>query len=327
MGMTSTPLNVAVIGLGNMGRHHARNYFELPGATLVAVCDTHPNSTEEAEKAYGCVGFSNFKDMLSNMPIDAVSIAVSTKAHFDVASYCIEQGVHVLVEKPICTTLEEAETLIALAKQHNVTLMVGHIERFNPAILALEKVIKDGELGDICSMHSRRAGAFPPQIRDANVVIDLAVHDIDVITHLMGAAPDSVHGNGGRALIECREDHAEIFMGFGRRTGFVSVNWITPIRIRTLTATGTKGYAELDYIDRTLTVHDSVYETTTDNTGTSVVNFEASEARSISVDSTQSLAAELSHFLNCIQTKSEPMISGEVGKNALKLALDVLNKL
>ena len=208
------PLKVGVIGLGNMGKHHVRNYQEIDTCVLTAVCDLQQSIVDHFSTKYNCQGYTCVEDMLKHADLEAVSITAPTRFHFDLAKQVIHAGVHVLVEKPICDNIEHADELVALAKEKKITLMVGHIERFNPAVLKLKSLIDEGALGKVTSLISKRVGAFPAQIKDANVIIDLAVHDIDIFSYLLNKQPNRIEGNAGRALIDGREDYAEIFLTF-----------------------------------------------------------------------------------------------------------------
>lgn len=307
-----------------MGNYHVRNYFQLPEADLVAVCDVMTESVQLFAEQYGCKGYTNLDDMLENEPLDAVSITAPTRFHFNIAKKVIEKGIHVLIEKPIADTLEDAQELIRLAATYQVTLTVGHIERFNPAITKLKELVDAGALGKITSLISRRVGAFPAQIKDANVVIDLAVHDIDVFSYLLGKQPTGISGNAGRALIEDREDYADIFLTYGDQTGYIQVNWITPVRIRTLSVTGTKGYAELDYMTQSLTVYETIYSRERDQFGDEVVKFSEPNKVEFAIEKKGQLEIELAHFLACIREKTSPLVDGEAALEALSVALNVM---
>jgi len=199
---------VAVIGLGNMGKHHARNYSQMENVELVAVCDLNQELANNIAKKFSCKAYYDYKLMLDLEVIDAVSIVVPTAFHKKVAIDCINRNINILIEKPIAANLEDAEEIIQTAKGRNIILQVGHIERYNPAVQKLKYIIENGKLGEVTSIIARRVGAVPVQVRDANVIIDLAVHDIDIINYLFDSSPDSVVGNIGKAMIEEREDYA-----------------------------------------------------------------------------------------------------------------------
>jgi len=321
----SNKIKVAVIGLGNMGKHHVRNYSQIPDAQLVAVCDLQEDIAAQFAEQYSCKAYSSIETMLENEDIDALSITAPTMYHYEIGKQCLEHNISLLIEKPICHTVDMAEELIAIAKEKNLTLMVGHIERFNPAVQELKRIVDSGELGKVTSLISKRVGAFPAQIKDANVIIDLAVHDIDIFSYILNKQPDNIYGNAGRALIDGREDYAEIMLTYGDQNGMMQVNWITPIRIRQLAVTGTKGYAELNYMTQELKLYESNVYQDHDNFGDFIIKFGTPNERHIKLEKKEPLNLELSHFVDCVKNKKQPLITGEVGMQALKTALTVMD--
>lgn len=317
-------LKVAVIGVGNMGKNHARVYSELNNCDLVAISDLDEEKGKALSERYKCRFYKDYKEMLNNEKIDAVSIAVPTKQHKDVALDVINRKIHLLLEKPIADNIENAERIVDAAKENNVKLFVGHIERFNPAISKLAQIIKEDRLGKITSIVATRVGGLPTQIKDANVVIDLAVHDIDIINYLIGKDPIEIHANGGEALIDSMEDYAEIFLKYGDASGFIIVNWITPIKIRRLNVTGTKGYAELDYLTQKLVVYESNYEKSYDDFGDFIVKFGTPNKVEMGIDTKEPLKEEVLEFLECIEKDKEPACNGIIALNALKIALKAI---
>jgi len=316
-------LRVGVIGLGNMGRHHIRHYRQIPNAKLVAICDPRTDLLQTyAEDA--CAGYTDLDEMLVKEQLDAVSIAAPSSLHFEIAQKVIEKDISVLIEKPITDDIEKADALIEQATQRGVTLMVGHIERFNPAILKLKELLDSGKLGQVISIIANRVGKFPGQIKDANVIIDLAVHDIDIINYLLGKQPDDIKVNASRNLIKCREDHAEIFLTYGKQSGFIQVNWVTPISKRSLTLTATKGYVELDYMKQELTLYESKYDLVADEAGTEVIKFTDTEPQNIQLEKHDMLNFELTHFLDCVRNKKTPLVTGEYARNSLAIALKAI---
>jgi len=319
-------LNVAVIGLGNMGKHHVRTYSEIDTVKIVGVSDIDEKRGQEISVKYGCKFYKNYKDLLENEKIDLVSIVVPTTFHKEVAMDVIEKGVSLLIEKPIADTIENAKEIINKAMEKNVKLAIGHIERFNPAVQRLKAIIDEGRLGKITSIIARRVGVFPPQVKEANVIIDLAVHDIDIINYLMNEKPNEIEANAGRALISQREDCAEIFLKYKNASGFIQVNWITPIKIRNLSVTGTKGYAEMDYISQSLIVYESNYRKEFETFG-DVIEFSKPNKVEIGIEKEEPLRLELLNIINAVENNNIPLISGEVGLDALKIAMKVLDKI
>jgi UDP-N-acetylglucosamine 3-dehydrogenase len=314
-------IRVAVIGAGNMGKNHVRTYSEMGGVGLAAIADPSAESKALAEK-HGCKHYSDYKNMLDSEKPDAVSVCVPTSMHYQVAKDVIARGVNLLIEKPITRDVKEAEEIVRLAKEKGVKLAVGHIERFNPAVRKLKEIIGKGKLGDVTSITARRVGLFPPQIKDADVVIDLAVHDIDVFNFLLGRKPDRVLCEAGRAIISKREDYADIFMKYGSANGFIQVNWITPVKIRQLNVTGTKGYAELNYITQELVIYESNYEKKYADFGDFVLKFGEPKKTVVDVQKGEPLRSELEHFISCVQNNKQPEVDGNAGLDALRIALE-----
>ena len=171
------PLRIGVVGAGVMGSNHARVLMSLPGVTMVGIVDPLPAHRERATRLVGCPVFETLDELIA-AGVDAVTVAAPTHLHHEVSLALIARGIHVLVEKPIASTVQEGEEIVAAARKAGVTLMVGHVERFNPAVAAIKQAIK-GE--DILSIAITRVGPFPPRMSNVGVVIDLAVHDIDLI--------------------------------------------------------------------------------------------------------------------------------------------------
>jgi UDP-N-acetylglucosamine 3-dehydrogenase len=311
---------VGVIGAGNMGKNHVRVYSELPQAELAAIADPDAKAKKLAGR-FGCRYYADYREMLEKEGVEAVSIATPTTSHYEVAKSCLESGVHLLVEKPLAESVERAEKIVELAERAGVVLAVGHIERHNPVVKKLKEIVKKGVLGDINTVISKRVGIFPPQIKDANVYIDLAVHDIDVFNYLFSRIPERVFSKSGRVLTEDREDQAIILLDYGSATCITQVNWITPVKIRNLAITGNKGYAELDFINQELKVYESVINKSYDSFGEFVIKFGSPKMRNIDVEKAEPLKLELLDFLECVERGGEPLVKGEDGVTALKIAL------
>jgi len=215
----------------------------------------------------------------------------------------IRQGVHCLVEKPIASNVEGAEEMIRGAEENHVKLMVGHIERFNPAVLRLKQIIDEGTLGKLMIISTRRVGPFASRIRDVGIIIDSATHDIDVARYLTGEEPVSVFSKAGRFGHQ-KDDHAIVILDFGDTTACIEVNWFTPYKVRSLVATGSEGIAYLDYIEQELTVQNSQ--------GMEMIRVEKAEP----------LKLELEHFLKCVKNNEKPLVDGYEGLRVLKIALE-----
>jgi len=236
--------------------------------------------------------------------IDAVSVCVPTTYHYEVVMSAIEQGKHVLVEKPIAFTLKEAKDMVRAARKEGVKLATGHVERFNPAVLEAKKLLRDKLIGEVVSVSAKRVGPFPPRIKDVGVTIDLAIHEVDVMAYLLDSPVSKVYAHVGSRLEKCEyEDHAEIMMEFyNNAIGMLEVNWLTPYKKRQLEVTGTDGIISLDYIDQTVEIF-------------------GKNARNVRVPHHEPLMEELDSFLNAIMLDEKPKITGEDGIHALKTVL------
>ena len=196
-----------------------------------------------------------------------MSVAVPTVHHLEVAAEVIERGIHVLIEKPIAETEIDGQRLIHLAKEHQVVLAVGHIERHNPAVRALKEQLETGRLGPLFEMHAQRVGPFPARIRDVGVVLDLATHDIDVICHLADAEIVRAYAETQQNIHSTREDTLSGLMRFSNGiTGVLQVNWVTPTKSRRLTVLGAGGMFEVDYITQDLTFYENGTSSVTSKT-------------------------------------------------------------
>ena len=306
-------IRVGVVGVGNMGRNHARVYRELMreglGVELVGVADKDPSRARAVAEAYGTRAYTDYRDLLRE-GVDAVSIAVPTTLHRIVALDFIKSGVHVLVEKPIAATYSEAMDMVREAREHGVILMVGHIERFNPAVQKFRELIERGMLGRPLVLTARRVGPLPPQIRDVGVTIDLAIHDVDVIHYVTGREIRGMTIRGGSALHPMNhEDYTVILMELEDGIlGVIEANWLTPYKLRRLYATGDKAVAELDYIQQTLVLHNSEF----------TIN--------VKVEKSEPLKNELRHFIECVRDNKKPLIDGEEAAGIIKMVEEALER-
>ena len=248
------PLRAGVIGLGSMGRNHARVWGDaVDGVELVALADPDPEALRRAVEGRRVRGYADAQAMLDEESLDLVSVAVPTSLHLPATLAALAAGAHVLVEKPIAATREEAEAMIAAADDARRILSVGHIERFNPAILELRRRLAAGELGRVFEIRASRLGPFPARIRDVGVVVDLAPHDLDVMRFLIGSDPVRVYAETERRI---HTEHEDLFVGLLKfangAVGVLDINWLTPTKQRTLTVTGEGGMFTADYLAQDL---------------------------------------------------------------------------
>ncbi len=318
--MKGNPVRVGVIGVGAMGFHHARNYAELAQAQLVAVADVDATRVAQVAERFGCNAYTDYNEMFKREDLDAISVAVPTSLHHRIALDVINAGFHVLVEKPIASTLEQAEEMTAASHAKGVLLQIGHVERFNPAVQELKRRMKAGELGCVSSINARRVGVMPPRVKDVDVILDLAVHDIDVVRYLLDQEPIEVRATAGSALLsKNRRDHSEIFLSFGEVSCFLQSNWITPIKIRTLSVTSDAAHVELNYVTQRLEIYQSTLQRSYDDFGDFVVRFGTPQTIAVDMTPQEPLRLELKSFLQAVEGKESVMVTGEEGIRTLRV--------
>jgi predicted dehydrogenase len=292
-----------------MGSNHARVLSEMAGVDLVGVVDPDRKQREHVARTLGCAEFSDL-DALMRSGVDAVTIAAPTHLHHDLALQCIAQGIHVMVEKPIAPTVEEGRAIVAAARRAGVTLMVGHVERFNPAVESIKRAIKDQ---DILSIAITRVGPFPPRMSNVGVVIDLAVHDIDLIRWFTDSEIVEIQPQLSSAVAE-REDIA--LLQFRTASGVlahINTNWLTPFKARTIHVATRDKYLIGDLL--TLQV-------------TECFGFQPDGSysmRHLSVGYAEPLRAELLAFVNAIRSGRPPAVTGEEGVASLEVAIRCLD--
>lgn len=317
---------VAVVGVGTMGANHARVYSSTPSAKLVAVVDSNHETGTSVAIRDKCNFYSTVTDLLNNETIKAASVAVPTSTHAKVAAQLLANGIHTLIEKPLATSVTECLDLCSLAAKSGALVMVGHIERFNPAIRKLKTLIKDGIFGEITSLITRRVGLAPPRIRDVDVVTDLAVHDIDIANFLLDALPTEIYSNSGFGKLADRIDFSEIFLIYGKANAIISVNWLTPLKIRKLSITGTLGYGELDLVRQEFLLYQAPESNTFDDFSDFINKYGHDRADRVSVEFAEPLTLEIDHFLDCVQRRKTPEIGCQEAINVLKTVENIINR-
>lgn len=310
--------DVAVIGLGAMGRNHVRVLSELPGATLKAVCDQDGAAVAAITSQYGLAGYRGWLEMLQAERLDAVIVAVPTRGHFEVASGALAQGLHVLVEKPIATNLAEGRALVETARKANRVFAVGHVERFNPAVRELQRRMAAGDVGRVFQVHARRQGPFPQRIRDVGVVIDLATHDIDVMRTVLRSEVTRVNAETEQRIHTDHEDMLNALLRFASgAVGVLQVNWLTPTKIRELTVLGEGGMLHVDYLTQEVTM----FKNAKARVGAGELEGVAEgEVVRYEVAKGEPLKLELTSFLRAVRGEGKLEVDGEDGLHALHLA-------
>ena len=316
-------VKAAVIGVGSMGRNHARVYTELPGVRLVAVADEDRKMAEAVGTRLGANPYQHYQEMLAIEQPEVVSIAVPTALHMPVAMDAMQAGADILVEKPIAATLEESRALILEAEQLGRKLMVGHIARFNPAIQKLKQKLEAGDLGRIFQIICRRVGPFPARIRDVGVVIDLAPHDLDIMRYLTGLEPLRVYAETEQRIHTQHEDLMSGLLRFPDGvTGALEINWLTPTKVREVLVLGERGLFRVDDLTQDLYFYENeqANETFWPALQTLKGVSEGSMIR-FALQRYEPLKAELQGFIDAVRHGSPVPVSGEDGLAALRLAL------
>ena len=315
-------IKAAVIGVGAMGQHHARVYAQLDETCLVGVTDTNAQAAEQVARLHHTQTFSDHHQMLDQTNPDVVTIAVPTEFHHLVALDALDAGCHVLVEKPIAATEEQALELIDRAEKVGRKLMVGHIVRFDPAVQALKEHLDRGDLGRIFQVRCRRLGPFPSRVRDVGVVIDLATHDLDMIRFLTGQEVVRVYAETEQEIHSSYED---ILVGTVRLAdgtiGLLDVNWLTPNKIRELTVTGERGMFLVDHLTQDLYFYENA-ETNGERWSAISLLRGVSEGRMIRypIQKYEPLKAELQAFVKAVSNDTAVPVNGQDGLAALRLA-------
>jgi predicted dehydrogenase len=301
-------LRAAVVGLGMMGRNHARVYEDvLDDIDLVAVADPDPNALRRATSGRAARGYAEAERMFAEEELDLVSVASPTSLHLPVVLAAFERGVNVLVEKPIAGERDEAERMIEAARASGKLLTVGHIERFNPAVRELRRRLEANELGRLFQVKATRLGPFPARIRDVGVVVDLAPHDLDIMRYVIGSDPIRLYAETERRI---HTDHEDLFNGIMKFAngvvGVLDINWLTPTKRRTLTVTGERGMYVVDYINQDLIYYaNSEAVHTWENRGSldapPVTSVAEGEMARRAVRRQEPLAVELSEFARAVR--------------------------
>ena len=307
---------VGVIGVGSMGQNHVRVYSEI--ADLVGVADPDPKIAGPILNRFNVSFFPDYHGLLKE-DVDAVSVCVPTEHHTKVALDVIRAGLHLLVEKPLASSVRDARRIVEAAKEAGVTLAVGHVERHNPVVRLVKRQLEGNALGELIAASTRRVSSFPARVRDVGVIMDLGVHDIDILRYLVASPVETVYALSGRRIHEKFEDHANVLLRFANGVhGFVEVNWLTPMKVRRLSLTCLESFVEVDYQEQSLTVSSStvgqldpfnLYQTPLEH-----------HTQRVHVRKEEPLKLELLDFLTAARDKRAPLVSGEDAVETLRVA-------
>jgi len=305
-------LRVGVIGVGYLGRFHALIYSRLPGVELVGVADTRAEIAQQVAAEAGCMAFTDGKELLGH--VDAVSVVVPTTAHLAVARPFLEHGVHVLLEKPIATTAAEGRAIVQLARRSGAVLQVGHLERYNGGVMALAARIAEPRF-----IEAHRMSGFVARATDVDVISDLMIHDIDIILSLVRSDIVSIAAVGTPVLTS-HIDIANARLEFANgAVANVIASRVSRDKSRRIRIFQERCYLSLDFIEQHLDVvypHDRPGE-----------EWPEIVSERVTIEPVKPLDAEIADFIACVRERREPLVSGEVGVEALEVALAVKERI
>lgn len=323
----NTPIKVAVIGAGVMGKNHLRTYKNLPNFELVGVYDIFEQAAKDAADSFGIKAFSSLEEVASC--VDAVSVVTTSVTHAEVGEFFLNRGIHCLMEKPLATTKEECERLINAAQKQNVVLLVGHIEQFNPAVEQLHKILNDNS--QICALNACRMSAASGRISDVDVAMDLMIHDAEVILSLVKSPVKKVCATAVRNEKSPQgKDYITALVEFENgTTASMTASRITQSRVRTLTVTTNNNYIDMDFINQSIAVcsQGRMHNVSADTLPENMRYGLKGSVENLFIPSAQPLNSELTHFANCILGKETPRISGKQALEALELIWQVQKQL
>jgi UDP-N-acetylglucosamine 3-dehydrogenase len=324
--MSIEPIKVAVVGAGAMGSNHIRvlSEFDEEKVRLVGVADTVEASVTRVINRFHVPGFADYREMIETTHPDLLVIVTPTNLHHEVAAFAIGAGCNTLVEKPIASTIEEAEDMVRLAEERHVILAVGHVERFNPAVQTLKQNLD--QLGKLFHLHARRIGPYPPRIRDVGVILDLATHDLDAMLYLTNAAIEHVYAETQQVVLQ--QPHEDLLLGLLRFDsgviGMLDVNWLTPTKVRELHVTGERGLFMVNYLTQDLYFYENDYAPTNWEMIGSLAGVSEGTMTRLKVRKAEPLRLEYEDIFRAITEKVPPTVTGKDGLAVLRVAYQIL---
>ena len=307
------PIKTGVIGVGYLGRFHAQKYAAIEDVELVGVADIDPVQADAVSSECNCAAFYDFQDLLDH--VDAVSVAVPTSLHHEIALRCFEKNVDVLLEKPMTVTLEEADELIAVADEKNLVFQVGHLERFNPAVVAMKPFLTTPAF-----IESNRISTFKRRGVDVDVVLDLMIHDIDIILTIIDSPLKTIHTVGAPVVTDTTDiANARLIFQNGA-TANITVSRISLTNVRKMRIFQPGSYINVDFANKkimTIELRDELLESGMPKQNIAVESFAGKDA----------LYDEIVHFVDHVRTRTKPDVSGVEGRNALEVVLRVIDQI
>ena len=320
-------IKVAVIGAGMMGKNHMKTYKSLNGVELVGVYDIFPEAAKAAAETFGIRAFSSMEEVAEN--VNAVSVVTTSVTHADVGEFFLNKGIHCMMEKPLACTEEECQRLISAAAKKHVVLLVGHIERFNPAVEQMGKLLSD--TSKIRSLTAQRMSAASGRITDVDVSMDLMIHDVEVIQSLVKSPVVNIQA----ASVKTKEspmgkDYITALLEFENgATANITASRITQARVRTLTVTTDTNYIDMDFINQSINVHSQgrMPYVNPENIPEWMNYGLKGSVEQLFIPTNQPLSAELNHFLSCVRGEATPRITGQNALDALRVIWKIQEKL
>lgn len=295
-------LNIGIAGIGKMGKIHLRVLSELPGCNLAGIYDIDRDQSRNLADQYHTEAFDSYEDLLSRA--DALIIATPTTTHKDMAFEAIRRKKHIFVEKPLAQDSRTALSIFEEAKRHGVKLMVGHVERFNPVVQKLKEILSEKEPLVITIT---RVGPYPPRIQDTGIILDLSIHDIDILNYLLSNEPEKLNCFKSR-FIGKHEDTAIISFKFNNCLAHIVTNWLTPFKVRKIEVATIDEYFVGDLIDQKLTRYSRYTE------DGAFVSYE------IPIKHREPVREELMEFINSIVEDRQPSVDGEIAVKNIEIA-------
>jgi len=309
------PIKIGVIGVGNMGQHHTRVLSLLKDVELVGISDLNVERGVDTAGKYRVRFFENYLDLLPH--VDAICLAVPTRLHYPVGMDCLQAGIHTLIEKPIAASILEAESLVNAAAESNCILQVGHIERFNPAFQELSKILKTEQL---LALEAHRMSPHSHRANDVSVVLDLMIHDIDLILEIVDAPVVKVTASGSRVSQSGSLDYVTATIGFlNGIVATITASKVTHRKIRHLAAHCKQSLTEADFLNNEILIHRQTTGDYVTDHG-QVLYRQDGLIEKVHTSNIEPLHAELEHFVHCVRGGEEPSVGGEQALKALRLA-------
>jgi len=295
-------VKIGIIGVGGWGKNHSRVLHDF--GVLTSICDMDKIKAKNLATRYNVNYYGSIDDMINTESLDACLVCTPTRTHYPVATKLMEKGINVFVEKPLSYSSKECEEMIQIAKKNKISLTCGYIERFNPAVQEVKKILSENLYGELLMIEFHRENRMPLHIKDVGIIYDTSVHDIDTAIYLFGSKPQVVFARAGK-IFHSFEDFSNIILGFGKdRVAVISSNWITPKKVRNFSAVCTDAIINGDFIKQEITIEDSLCTTTPRRQNL-----------------VEPLSLELRNFIEVIEGKRDhPEVSPEEATNVTKIA-------